>query len=82
MNQDSRMTLAMYLPQNQIVPASAQVQGDQLKFAQMAPVWRRFLDIVHALITGGHETEEPLALPDEDNLVGRYAILDLPKWGG
>jgi hypothetical protein len=72
----------MFLPQNQIISAVAQVQGDQLKFAQMAPIWRRFLEVLHGLVTGGHQMEEPLELQDTDDIVGRYAILDLPKWGG
>lgn len=72
----------MYLPQNQIIPAVAQVEGDQLKFAQYGPVWRRTLDVIRQLFVAVDSALAPPPIPEEDNLVGRYTIIDLPKWGG
>jgi hypothetical protein len=72
----------MYLPQNQLIPAVASVEGDILKFAQYAPVWRCTLELIRELALGSNKAQDaPLQLT-EDHIVGRYAILDLPKWGG
>ncbi|KAK1922506.1 Alpha/Beta hydrolase protein [Papiliotrema laurentii] len=73
---------ALFKPQNQLIPASAQVLGDQLKFAQYAPVWRRVLEIVHGIAVPISVAEPDPEVDEEDHITGRYAILELPKWGG
>ncbi|KAI5474790.1 hypothetical protein MNV49_002480 [Pseudohyphozyma bogoriensis] len=73
---------AMYLPQNDIIPAEASVTGDTLKFAQYAAVWRTALEAIHRILTGPSVAEEADPEPEEDAIVGRYVNLDLPKWGG
>jgi hypothetical protein len=73
---------AMYLPQNQVIPAEAFVDGDHLKFAQYAPIWRRVLEVMHIVINGPTKAEMAEPELDDDAIVGRYAILNLPKWGG
>jgi hypothetical protein len=72
----------MYLPQNQVIPAVASVAGDHLKFAQYAPIWRRALEVMHIVVNGPTKAEPAEPESDEDAIVGRFAILDLPKWGG
>lgn len=72
----------MFKPQNQLIPASATVEGDTLKFAQYAPVWRRTLELVHMSTVGEMDIEEDPEVCSEDHIVGRYVWLDLPSWGG
>lgn len=72
----------MYAPPNHIIAPVASVEGDELKFGQYGPVWRRALDVIRCLIVGVDVALAPPPIPEEDNLVGRYTILDLPKWGG
>ena len=71
----------MFKPQNQLVEASASVLGDVLKFAQYAPLWRRVLEIIHESFVGLPVIEEDEII-DDDCIVGRYVVLDLPSWGG
>lgn len=72
----------MYIPFNEVTPAEASVEGDTLKWAQYSPIWRTALEAVHGLLTGPSIADATDLQPEEDVLVGRFAYLDLPKWGG
>ena len=74
--------IAMYLPQNQMIPPVASVSGSRLQFAQFASGWTRTLDTIHGMIVREHCEEEDEPCPNEDHIVGRYVYLDLSKWGG
>ena len=45
-------------------------------------MWRTALEAVHGLLTGPSIADATDIQPEEDVLVGRFAYLNLPKWGG
>jgi alpha/beta hydrolase fold len=58
-----------------------EVIGDQNEFAHYTHVWRRTLELLHEVFTGGPMKEDPYEEPAEDHITGRYIFVEAPIWG-